>query len=114
MTFETQPQAQTSKPWKQKEDQYLIDNVSMPLKELAKKLKRTYAAVSMRRQKLREAGSFDDLPQDFTKDEYITALKAVRAPKPSVRVFKYKGKHTIKTKNKLSWFTRKFLGVEAA
>ena len=114
MTFETQPQAQTSKPWKQKEDQYLIDNVSMPLKELAKKLKRTYAAVSMRRQKLREAGSFDDLPQDFTKDEYITALKAVRAPKPSVRVFKYTGRHTIKTKNKLSWFTRKFLGVEAA
>lgn len=100
------------KVWTMRETNFLINNPNMPSKEISKKLKRTLAAVSQRRNKLGITQSIDKAPPKHIK--IGPAVTKAKAAVPIPPVYTYEGKHNIATFNKLGWFTRKFLGVKAA
>ena len=113
-----------SKAWTTRETNFLINNPNMPSKEISKKIKRTLAAVSQRRNKLGITQSIDKAPPKHikigpavtkakTKTKTKTKTKA-KAAVPVTPVYTYEGKHNIATFNKLGWFTRTLLGVRAA
>ena len=84
----------------------------MPSKEISKKIKRTLAAVSQRRNKLGITQSIDKAPPKHIK--IGPAVTKAKAAVPVTPVYTYEGKHNIATFNKLGWFTRTLLGVRAA
>jgi hypothetical protein len=115
-----------SKAWTKREINFLINNPNMPAKEIGKKLKRTLAAVSIRRNKLGITQSIDKAqPKHIKIGPAVTKAKAkakakaktkakAKAAVPVTPVYTYEGKHNIATFNKLGWFTRTLLGVRAA
>jgi hypothetical protein len=113
-----------SKAWTTREINFLINNPNMPAKEISKKLKRTLAAVSKRRNKLGITQSIDKAqPKHIKIGPAVTKAKAkakakaktkAKAAVPVTPVYTYEGKHNIATFNKLGWFTRTLLGVRAA
>jgi hypothetical protein len=115
-----------SKAWTKREINFLINNPNMPAKEISKKLKRTLAAVSKRRNKLGITQSIDKAqPKHIKIGPAVTKAKAkakakaktkakAKAAVPVTPVYTYEGKHNIATFNKLGWFTRTLLGVRAA
>ena len=101
-----------SKAWTTRETNFLINNPNMPSKEISKKIKRTLAAVSQRRNKLGITQSIDKAPPKHIK--IGPAVTKAKAAVPVTPVYTYEGKHNIATFNKLGWCTRTLLGVRAA
>ena len=96
--------------WTAKEDNFLINNPTMLHRAIGKKLKRTRAAVALRRQTLGIAKA----RSNPTKIGPAVVKPKIEAATPVVPVYTYEGKHNIATFNKLGWFTRTLLGVRAA
>ena len=124
----------TRRPWTTKEDNFLVNNLNMPHKAIGKKLKRTSAAVAMRRQAVGIAKAHSkhtkigpatvkesDETMRYKRYKAIEfrlhearAARLLTPQTPTVPVYQYEGKHNIATFNKLGWFTRTLLGVRAA
>ena len=97
------------------EDTDLLMNSDLKIAQVAKKVKRTKQACSMRRYTLLNAAANPTVPKKRgrprTNPIEVTRPKLRRALPP---IYNYEGKHRIATLHKLGWLTRFLLGVKIA
>jgi len=103
----------SNKTWTKKDTNFLM-NSDLPIAQVAKKLKRTSPACSMRKYSIKrklDAGK----PIRARRGRPVT-VKTLGPATPVLvsQTYNYSGRHQIVTLNKLSWFTQKLLGVKQA
>ena len=125
-------QKNQNKPWTP-EDTHLVMTSKLNMAKIAKKLKRTKQACSMRRYTLKQANADQYAKvKKQAKDVVIQAndtlaiikkRRVIKKPsigaaidKPVLKVksYSYEGRHSIITVNKLGWLSRILLGVKEA
>ena len=103
----------SNKSWTKKDTNFLMDS-DLPMAQVAKKLKRTSPACSMRKYNIKKKIS-EGKPIRARRGRPVT-VKTIGPATPVLvsQTYSYNGRHQIVTLNKLSWFTQKLLGVNQA
>ena len=103
----------SNKTWTKKDTNFLM-NSDLPIAQVAKKLKRTSPACSMRKYNINRKVA-EGKPIQTRRGRPVT-VKTLGPATPVLvsQTYNYSGRHQIVTLNKLSWFTQKLLGVKQA
>lgn len=110
---ENEVKTKSNKSWTKKDTNFLM-NSDLPIALVAKKLKRTSPACSMRKYNVKKKIAEGKPMRGRAGRPVVVKTLGPATPVLVSQTYSYSGRHQIVTLNKLSWLSQKLLGVKLA